>query len=177
MSKVLDALKEFAPVKRLAVLYTPGEKNSEIQLKELQGVQASARIKIIPIILANKEEAAQALSAAAHTVDAFYLTGSSIIGETVPIIVDIANKAKAATITHLDDLAEKGALLGVCLNSYQVGRLAGKKAVKVLKGAKPSALPIEIMKKFDLIINMKTAKAGQFRISPAFMKKVTKTIE
>lgn len=177
MSKVINVLKEFAPVKRLAVLYTPGEKNSELQLKELQGTEASSRIKIIPIILANKEEIAQSLLAVAHNVDAFYLTGSSIIGETVPIIVDIANKAKAATITHLDDLAEKGALLGVCLNSYQVGRQAGKKAVKVMKGAKPSSVPIEIMKKIDLIINMKTAKAGQFKIPPKFMKTVTKTIE
>lgn len=177
MSKIVNSLKEFAPIKRLAVLYTPGEKNSEIQLKELQGIQADARIKVIPIILNKKEEVAQALAAVAHTADAMYLTGSSIIGETVPVIVDIANKAKVVTITHLDDLVEKGALLGICANSYLVGRLAGKKAIKILMGAKPSSIPIETDKKLDLIINMKTAKAGQFQIPPSFMNKATKTIE
>ncbi len=177
MSKIVSSLKEFAQVKRLAVLYTPGEKNSELQLKELQGVQDDAHIKVIPIILSKKEETAQALAAVAHTIDAMYLTGSSIIGETVPVIVDIANKAKVVTITHLDDLVEKGALLGVCTNSYLVGRLAGKKAVKILKGAKPSTIPIETDKKLDLLINMKTAKSGQFQIPPEFMKKVTRAIE
>ena len=166
MSQLVNVLKKFAPVKRLAVLYTPGEKNSELQLKELQGVQDDAQIRVIPIILTKKEEVAQALSEIVHRADAFYLTGSSIIGETVPIIVDIANKAKVITITHLDDLVEKGALIGVCPNSYLVGRLAGKKAVKILKGAKPSSIPIETDKKLDLIINMNTAKAGQFQIPP-----------
>ena len=106
-----------------------------------------------------------------------YLTGSSIIGETVPTIVDIANKAKVVTISHLDDLVEKGALLGVCVNSYRVGRLAGKKAVRILKGAKPSSIPIEPEKKVDIILNRKTAQAGQFQIPGSFMRKVTKTIE
>lgn len=177
MSKIVKSLKEFAPVKRLAVLYTPGEKNSEIQLKELQGIQTDARIKVVPIILTKKEEVAQSLSKVVHTADVFYLTGSSVVGETVPIIGDTANKAKVITITHLDDLVEKGVLLGVCANSYLLGRLAAKKAVRILKGAKPSSIPIETGKKLDLILNMKTAKAGQFQIPPDFMKKVTKTIE
>ncbi len=177
MSKIVNILKEFAPVKRLAVLYTPGEKNTEAQLIELQKIETDSQIKIIPIILTNKEEVAQSLSSVVRTAGAFYLTGSSIIGETVPVIVDTANKAKVVTITHLDDLVEKGALLGVCANSYQVGRLAGKKAVMILKGAKPSSIPIEPEKKVDIILNKKTAKTGQFKIPPDFMKKVTRTIE
>jgi putative ABC transport system substrate-binding protein len=177
MSRLVNSLKEFAPVKKLAVLYTPGEKNTEIQLKELQGLQTSLQIKVIPVILANKEDVAQTLSLVAHTVDAFYLTGSGIVGTTVPIIVDIANKAHVVTIAHLDDLVAKGALLGICANSNLVGRLAGRKAVQILKGAKPSSIPIEIEKKVDVILNIKTAKAGQFQIPYALMKTVTKTIE
>lgn len=177
MSKIVNILKELAPIKRLAVLYTPGEKNSEAQLIGLQKIQAHARIKVIPIILTRKEEVAKTLSGVAPTVDAMYLTGSSIIGETVPIIAAIANKAKVVTISHLDDLIEKGALLGVCANSYLVGRLAGKKAGKILKGAKPSSIPIEAEKKVDIILNKKTAKTGQFQIQQDFMKRVTKTIE
>jgi putative ABC transport system substrate-binding protein len=177
MSKLVDILKEIVPVRRLAVLYTPGEKNTELQLKELQGVQTNSQIKIIPIILAQKEEVRQALSVFIQTADAIYLTGSSVIGVTVPIIVDMANKEKVVTLTHLDDLVDKGALMGVCTNSYFVGRLAGEKAVKILKGAKPSSIPIESGRQLDIILNKKTVKAGQFQIPEAFMKKVTKTIE
>lgn len=177
MSKLMDSLKEFAPVKKLIVLYTPGEKNSEAQLRELQGVQITSQIKVIPIILTRKEEVPRTLSEVLPAADAMYLTGSSVIGETVPIIVDRANKAKMVTITHLDDLVTKGALLGICPNSYQVGRLAGKKAAEILKGAKPSSIPIETEKKLDFILNMRTAQAGQFSIPPSFLRKVTKTVE
>jgi putative ABC transport system substrate-binding protein len=177
LSEVVSSLMEFSPIRRLAVLYTPGEKNSEAHLLELQKIQANFQLHVVPIILTKKEEVAQTLSEIVRTVDALYLTGSSVVGASVPIIVDIANKAKVVTVAHLDDLVERGALLGICANSHNVGHLAGKKAVKVLKGVKPSSIPIEVGEKFDLIVNMKTAKAGQFRISPEFMKKVTKTLE
>lgn len=95
----------------------------------------------------------------------------------MPLIVDIANKAHVIAITHLDDLVEKGALLGICANSDHIGHLVGKKAVQILKGAKPLSILIEIDKKLDIILNMKTAKAGQFQIPLSFIKKVTKTIE
>jgi putative ABC transport system substrate-binding protein len=123
------------------------------------------------------EEVDKILMEVVHTADAIYLTGSSIIGLTTPLIVDIANKEKVITITHLEDLVDKGALLGVCVNSYREGLLAGEKAVKILKGAKPSSIPIELPKKIDLIFNMKSAKAGQFQVPPDFMKNVTRTIE
>jgi len=177
MTKLINILKELAPVQRLAVLYTPNEKNSETQLKELQGLQAGLQIKVIPVPLTRQEEAAQILPEVIRAADAIYLSGSSIVGKEVHTIVEMANKAKVPTITHLDDLAEQGVLLGVCADPYLVGRLAGDKAVKVLKGAKPAAIPIEFLKKLDVILNMRTAKAGQFRIPSSFMKSVTKTIE
>jgi len=174
---LMQRLQEFGPSKRLAVLYTPGEKNSELELKELQRLQASGEIKVVAVPLTNKEEVGQILPEVVHTADAIYLTGSSIVGETVPMVVTMANKAQVLTITHLDDLAEKGALLGICANSYRVGRLAGRKAVMILKGVKPSSLPIETLKKIDLVLNMKSASSGNFQIPADFMKKVTKIIE
>lgn len=177
MSRLVTTLKKFAPVKNLAVLYTPGEKNSEIQLKELQGLQTEFKIKIMPVILTSREEIDQTLSTVVHSVDAVYLSGSSIVGTSTSLILDITTGAKVITIAHLDDLVNKGALLGVCADPYLVGRLAGKKAVQILRGAKPSSIPIEIEKKLDVILNKKTALAGQFVIPPEFMKTVTKTVE
>ena len=89
----------------------------------------------------------------------------------------MAAEAKVATITHRDDFVEKGVLLGVSENAYALGRVAGGKALKVLKGEKPSSIPIESTSKIDFILNLKTAKAGQFKIPPAFMKRVTKIIK
>jgi putative ABC transport system substrate-binding protein len=177
MSSLIENLKQLAPVKNLAVLYTPGEKNSEAQLKDLQAAQAQFGMKILPVPIANKEEVSSVVSDVAGRVDAIYLSGSSIVGETLSIIADIAAKAKVITVTHLGEKADRGVLLAVSANSRALGRLAGEKAVKVLRGAKPSSIPIEPLKRLDVIVNMKAARAGHIDVPPAFLKAATRVIE
>lgn len=177
MPKLLEALKKLAPIKTLAVLYTPGEKNSESQLKEAQAAQGALQIKVVPVPLSSKDDVSSVVADAAERVNAMYLTGSNVVGEHLSQIVNIATKAKVITVSHLDDIVEKGALLGVCANSRDVGRLAGEKAAKVLKGAKPASIPIETLKKLDVIVNMKTAKAAGIEVPSAFLKTATRVIE
>jgi putative ABC transport system substrate-binding protein len=177
MSRLLDSLKTFAPVKDLSVLYSPGEKNSESQLRDLQEIQARYQIKVIPVPITDKEGMSRILSEVVRTTDAIYVTGSILINSQTPMIVEKATKGKVITVTHLEDLVEKGVLLGVCANPYKLGRVAGKMASTILKGAKPSAIPIETLKEFDVILNMRTAKAGGFRIPPEYIKTVNRKLE
>jgi len=177
MQKILNGLKVFKSVKRLAVLYTPDEKNSEIVLKDLQETQPIYKIKIIPVPLTTKDEIVQILPEVIRTSDAIYVTGSNLVDSQVSMIVDMANKAKVLTVTHLEDLVEKGVFFGICIDPYLNGRLAGEKGIKILKGAKPSSIPIETTKEYKLIINMKTANAGQFQIPHEFMKALGKKFE
>jgi putative ABC transport system substrate-binding protein len=177
MSSILDALKTFKSVKKLAVLYTPDEKNSEVVLKDLQEVQSKYKISIIPVPLTTREEIVQILPEVLRTSDALYVTGSNLVDSQVSAIVDMATQAKVVTITHLEDLVEKGVLLGVCSDPYLIGRMAGEKGIKILKGAKPSSIPIETPKENKVIINMKTARAGQFQIPKELMSIVKKKIE
>jgi putative tryptophan/tyrosine transport system substrate-binding protein len=177
MSTLVSRMKLIAPVKTLAVLYTPGEKHTEVMLKDLQKLQAEFQIKVIPIILSRKEEASQVLPDVVRTVDAIALTGSSVQVASIREIVDMAIKAKVITITHVEELVEQGVLLGVVPDPHMIGQLAGEKAVKVLKGAKPSSVPIEPLKKLETLLNKKTANASQIQIPPALLKQVTRTIE
>jgi putative ABC transport system substrate-binding protein len=174
MSQLMETLKGFPQVKRLAVLYTPGEDNSEVTLKDLESIQGRYEIKVIPVPLSRAEEVSQLLPEVLRTVDAVYVTGANLVNSQISVITDMATKDKVITISHLDDMVDKGLLMGVCANSYSVGQLAGEKAVKVLEGAKPSSIPIEAPKKVDVILNMATAKKGQYLIPPALMKMVTK---
>ena len=177
MSKLMDTLKLFLPIKDLAVLYTPGEKNSEEQLRDLQENQAKYGIKVVPVPLTKPEEVKQLLPIVLRTTDALYITGSNFVDSQITTIVDMATKAKIVTISHLEDLIEKGVLLGVGPNSYQVGRLAGSKAVEIFKGAKPSSIPIETPKQVEVMLNLNTANAGNFHIPAAFAKTITKRIQ
>lgn len=177
MSNLLKILKDLAPVKTLAVLYTPNEKNSEAQLRELRKDQAAAGVRVMAVPLAKKEDVPLVLPEVLREADAVYLGGSSVVLASAPVIVQMATRARVLTVTHLDENSEKGALLGVTADSYAVGRLAGEKAARVLRGAKPASLPIGTLKKNEVILNMRTARAGRFPIPPAFMKSVTRVIE
>ena len=174
---LLAIVKQLKPITSLAVLYTPGEKNSESQLGDLQTVQERAGIKIVPVPLAKVEDIEQLLPLLIGRTDALFITGSNFVDNQLPIIMDMANKGGVVTITHLEDLVEKGVLLGVGPNPYSVGRLAGKKAILIIHGADPSSIPIETVEKLDVTLNLKTARAGRFQISPDFMKIVNKKIE
>lgn len=179
LAKLLIILKELAPVRTMGVLYTPKEKNSESVLRELLGLQGQLRIRIIPVPLTREEDIDVLLPEVLRVVDAIYLTGSGIVGKNVANIVDAATRAKVATLTHLDDQSKDGVLLSLAADQYQMGLLAGQKGAKILRGAKASALPYETLplKQLDLILNLKTAKSGGFRVPPAFMKSVTKVVQ
>jgi putative ABC transport system substrate-binding protein len=127
--------------------------------------------------LTSKEEVALLVPEVVRTSDALYITGSNLVNDQVALIVDKATKAGVVTITHLEDVVRHGVLFGVYSDSTMLGRMAGEKAVKVLKGTKPSAIPIETLKSYNLILNMKTARAGRFQIPADFMKSVKMTIE
>jgi putative ABC transport system substrate-binding protein len=177
LSKLMECLGNFRHVKRLAVLYAAGEKNSESQLKELLETQKNCAFKIIPVRLTKIDDIEQVLPEVLRTSEAVYITGSNLIDSRISLIMDMAVNAKVITITHLEDLVEKGVLLGVCVNAYSIGRLAGEKAVRILEGAEPSSIPIETPKEYEVLLNMRAAKEGKFEIPPGLMATVTKTIE
>ncbi len=177
MTRIMESLGQFSSVKTLAVLYTPAEKNSVEVLKDLQTIEAGYKIRILPVRLSTIEEIHQLLPEVLRSAGALYITGSNLIGGQIAQITDMATKAKVLTISHLEDLVESGVLMGVCADSYAMGVDDGEKAVKVLKGAKPSSIPINKAKKNDVLLNMKTAQKGQFQIPEAFMKTVTRKIE
>lgn len=177
MTKLLNTLAELAPVKKLAVLYSPGEKNSAAQLADLRRAEEKSSIKIEPVPISREQDLEQILQEVVHTSDAIYLTGSRIVNANIPRITAVAGREKVITITHLESLVRNGALVGVCANAYKEGRMAGEKIVQILKGAKPSSIPVGTPEEIDIILNNKTVMAGHFVISDAFMKKVTKTVQ
>ncbi len=177
VSKLLDTVQEFGTIKKLAVLYTPDEKNSESILRDMLNIQKNYTIKIQPVPLTKAEDIPEIMTAVVRTSDAIYFTGSNLVDSNISMIADMATKAGVVTMTHLEDLVRKGALLGICDDSYKGGRMAGEKAIRILKGAKPSSIPIESPGKYEMVLNMETLRAGRFQIPQKIMNKVTKKLK
>jgi putative ABC transport system substrate-binding protein len=174
---LLSSLKQLAQIKTLAVLYTPGERNTEAQLKDLEALRNDFQIKVLPVALKSRTDVVPQVSALQGKADAVLLTGSSIIGDMAAQIVVLANKAKLITATQSEDHLDKGVLLGVTVDPIAVGRLAGKKAAMVLRGAKPASIPIEALKTSDVIVNLKTANAIGLQVPASFRKAATRVLE
>jgi len=177
MSMVLDTLKLLKDVKRLAVLYNTGELNSEYQLRDLIELQQSRGLKVLPVPITKKEDVVSVLPEVMRTSDAVYVTGSNLVDSQITYIMEMAVKYRTVTITHLDDLVEKGVLLGVTSSSYQIGFQAGEKAAKILKGAKPASLPIETTKKPVIVLNQRSAQAAQILIPDKLAKIIDRKIK
>ncbi len=177
MTKIMEALKKLKNVKKLAVLYSPGELNSEQLVRDLKDVQQEFGFKVLPVPLTKIEEFPAILPEVMRTSDAVYVTGSNLVDSQIGYIVEQARKNRVVTLTHLEDLVEKGVLFCVSIDTYQIGRLAGAKAARILRGAKPSSIRIESPPTYSIHLNVKTATMSQIPIPPEFMAIVRKKIQ
>ena len=177
LDKVLELAARIIPVKSVAVMYTPNEKNSESQLKNLQKYQESLGISIIPVPIVNESEIGTVLPFVEGKTQVIYLTGSIVIGKVIPFIVDFAARKKILTVTHLADLVEKGVDAGVCADNKEQGTLAGKLAARILKGAKPEDIPIEKAAIFSILINKKSMQSAGIAVPREVLQKADLVIE
>jgi serine/threonine protein kinase/ABC-type uncharacterized transport system substrate-binding protein len=172
---LLKSLREIAEVKKLAVLYTPGERNTEAQLADFQALKVSD-LEVIPSPISDRPDIAPTIAKLEGTAEAVLLAGSAVIGDNAAYIVQLANKARLLTATQSQGL-ESRVLLGVTVNPDDVGRLAGKKCAMVLKGEKPASIEIEALATSDVIINLRVAKALDLNIPEGVKRAATRLVE
>jgi putative ABC transport system substrate-binding protein len=176
MTAVIKTLKRIGPVKRFGVLFNPAEKNSVSQLDEIKAIQKELEFEVVEAPVAKKEDAAKVAKSLVGKVDAIHITGAVVVTSQVPEITAVTIAAKIPTSSHLIDAVEAGALLGVTASVQEVGRLAGAKLAKVLRGEKPAGLPIDTVKRLDVSVNMKTAKAAGIKVPVDLLQSATRVI-
>ncbi len=176
MASIIRTLQRIAPVKRLGVLYNPAERNSVAQLEELKAARKDLKFEIVEAVVPKKEDAASVTKSLVGKVDAIHLSGAVVVTSQVPAITAVAAANKLPTSTHLIDAVEAGALVGVTANVQDVGRIAGAKLAKVLRGEKPAVIAVEGVKKFDVSVNMKTAKAAGIKVPIDLLQSASRVI-
>jgi putative ABC transport system substrate-binding protein len=133
---------------------------------------------VVPANLAKVEDAGDVVNQLAlSTVDSIFITGGTVVGDSLKQILEVARIAKIPTVSHLLERVENGVLLAVAANSFSLGKLAGQKASEVLHGIKPEYIPIEYLEQYDIWINMKTARQIMINMPDRFLKIATKVIE
>ena len=177
--KRLGLLKEILPgVSRVAVLWNAANPGNVIILR---GVQAAART--LGVTLQSREvrgpddfEAAFAkMSRERH--DALMILDDPLLFQYRASIVDFAAKKRLPTMHPFRESVEAGGLIAYSVNLAELNRRAAEYVDKILKGAKPADLPIEQPTEFELVINLRTAKAFGLTIPQSLLQRADLVIE
>jgi putative ABC transport system substrate-binding protein len=177
-AKRLELLKEVVPrLKRVSTLFNALSANNEVYIRELEPAAKQMKVELHQFEVRTPEELLGAFAAMAKK-----RVEAAVIGED-PLLNTNAGAIAALAVAHrlpasgFTNFAGAGGLLGYGANRPLVYGRAANFVDKILKGAKPGDLPIERATKFDLIVNLKTAKALGIKIPQSILVRADKVIE
>jgi putative ABC transport system substrate-binding protein len=176
--KLLELLKEAAPgVSRVAVVWDSANPGKVLELKEMQTVAPLLGITLQSLEVHNEKDIQNAFSVVSKNRS----NGLVTFVDAVTVshrqrIVDFAAKNRLPSIYQASDFVSAGGLMSYGTNRFDLHRRAATYVDKILKGTKPADLPVERPIKFDLVINLKTAKQIGLSIPPNVLARADRVI-
>jgi ABC-type uncharacterized transport system substrate-binding protein len=134
---------------------------------ELSVFSAKTSEEIVPALDAAKSSGAGAINVLATIL--FYLNRR--------LVIQRARELRLPAIYQFPDMAEQGGLIGYGPPLTELMRLQGRQLVKILRGTKPGDIPVEQPSRFELVVNLQTAKEIGLEIPPSFIPRADKLIE
>ncbi len=179
-AKRLELLKETVPrAARVAVLWSPVLSGNTIGLKEMETAAPTLGVKLLSLGPRRPAEYDGALGLALkEKAGALVFLGSGNLSHPAERhIVELAKRRRLPVIYDLTDYVEAGGLLAYGASRPVLFRRAAFFVDKILKGAKPADLPVEQPTRFELVINLKTAKALGLTIPPSILIRADQVIQ
>jgi len=179
IGKNLELLREAAPViRRLAVLVNPTHALHPALLNSAKHTAALLTLKLEPVEAAAPKELEHAFSVIARKrVNALLVLPDGMFWGERRRIADFALTSRLPSMFGNTEHAEAGGLMSYAPSSLEPYRRAAYYVDKILKGAKPADLPVEQPTKFELVINLKTAKALGLTIPQTLLLRADQLIE
>ena len=177
MAKRVQLLKDVVPAaSRFAVLRLPGRIHDLI-VKDMQAAARHLSVRLQVIEVRQPEDLARAFDDAVHGgAQAVMSTQAPFFFENSRRIADLDVRHRMPSLSGEPDSADAGALLVYGPHILEGCQRAAKYVERILKGAKPADLPIEQPTKFELVINLKTAKALGLTIPQTLRQRADKVI-
>jgi putative ABC transport system substrate-binding protein len=177
--KQLELLKEVLPkVSRVAILGTSISSSTAQALRETELAAGALALKLQYLDVRDPKDIEAAFRAASkERTDALLMLGGPVLASQRTQIIDLALKSRLPTIYRTRSDVEAGGLMAYGANGIDLSRRAATYVDKILKGAKPANLPVEQPKKFELIINLKTAKQIGVTIPQSMLYRADKVIK
>ena len=177
--KHLEMLLSVAPkLSRVAVLLNPGNQSNPLLLKSIQSAALKTSAEILPLEARTVPEIENAFSAMTQgKAGAVIVARDGLFISQARQISELALKNRLPSISEQSEHAEAGGLMSYGVNQREQFRRAATYVDKILKGAKPADLPVEQPAKFELVINLKTAKALGLTIPQSLLLRADEVIQ
>jgi len=178
-AKWLELLKEIAPrVTRVAVIRDPNISAGTGQFGAIQGAASSVGLELIAVNPREASEIERAIAAFGRTPNGGLITTSSALAVIHrDLIVGLAVKHKLPAVYHRRVFPASGGLVSYGPDVIDFSRRAAGYVDRILKGEKPADLPVQAPSKYELVVNLKTAKALGLTIPPAVLARADEVIE
>ena len=177
--KWLELLKEIAPrVNRVAVIRDPEISAGTGQFGAIQGAASSIGLEVTAVSPREASEVERAIATFARAPNGGLITTSSAlaIGRR-DLIVGLAAKHKLPAVYYRRVFLTSGGLISYGPDVIDLSRRAAGYVDRILKGEKPAELPVQAPSKYELVVNLKTAKALGLTIPPAVLARADEVIE
>jgi putative ABC transport system substrate-binding protein len=176
--KRIELLRDVLPdLRQLAILANVGHSESVLEMEEVQAAARTFGIEVVKLEIRRAQDIAPAFEALNRQADALYVVVSALIASNRTRIMTFALSARLPTILNIREYAEAGALMSYGPHFPDLWRRAADYVDKILRGAKPGDIPVEQPTRFDLVINLTTAKALGIAVSPTLLNRADEVIE
>jgi putative tryptophan/tyrosine transport system substrate-binding protein len=179
-TKWLELLKEIAPgVKRVAFLQTPSIPSGPGQFGAMQGSASSLGVEVRPIRVGDAGELERVITAFAHSSNGGLIVGAGTVGLGAlrHEIIKLAARHRLPAVYSDLVFVTEGGLLAYGPDRVDQFRRAAGYVDRILKGEKPADLPVQAPTKYELVINLKTAKALGLTVPNSLLARADEVIE
>jgi putative tryptophan/tyrosine transport system substrate-binding protein len=177
-SKRVELLRDAVPgLRRMAILVNVGNANAVLELGEVQAAARTLGFAAATSEIRRAEDIVSAFEALKGRADAVYVVAEPLVFSNRARIHTLAMAARLPAIYNSREYVEMGGLMSYGPNFPDLFRRAADMVDKILRGAKAGDLPVEQPTKFDLVINLTTAKALGLTIPESFLLRADEVIE
>jgi putative tryptophan/tyrosine transport system substrate-binding protein len=168
--KRLELLRQAIPrLHRLVVVANVANSQAELEMRQVQTAARALGLEVVPLEIRQAKDIATSFARLTHQADALYIVQDTLLVANRTQVITFALGARLPTIVSSSDFVKAGALMSFGPNYSAMFQRTAEYVDKILRGTKPGDIPVEQPTKFNLVINLATAKAIGLTIPETFL--------
>jgi len=178
LEKQVDLIKRVVPnVKRVGMVYNPGEANSAVVVKAMKELLGKSGITLVEAAAPRTVDVGSAAKSLIGKVDVIYTNTDNNVVSAYEALVKVGNDAKIPLVASDTDSVKRGAIAALGVNYYDLGRQTGKVVARILKGEKPGDIASATSSKLELFVNTTAAQKQGVTLSADLIKSAKTVIK